>query len=156
MPGRMGKYAIPDTFCLLSSSQRPSNFGERRSKKSPDAFLIVGAVVNSAPYCLNPLEPFRVKRVRFADQAFAPWYARVASAQRPGSMPATVRSQASRCVICPFPFREPVPAASSFTLEFRHSSATLWADQVNDRRDDVRIQFTRQRVNGAHNHSPIQ
>ena len=35
-------------------------------------------------------------------------------------------------LICPFPFCKPVSAASPFTLEFRHSSTALWANQVND------------------------
>ena len=29
-------------------------------EKRPDTLLIVGAVINPAPYRLNPLEPFRV------------------------------------------------------------------------------------------------
>lgn len=46
-----------------------TSFELRRTplKKSPDTLLIIGTVVNPAPYCLNPLEPFRVKRVRFAE-----------------------------------------------------------------------------------------
>ena len=34
--------------------------------------------------------------------------------------------------ICPLPFWKPVSAASSFTLVFRHSSAALWTDQVEN------------------------
>lgn len=46
-----------------------TSFELRRTplKKSPDTLLIIGAVINPAPYCLNPLEPFRVKWVRFAE-----------------------------------------------------------------------------------------
>ena len=46
-----------------------TSFELRRTplKKRPDTLLIIGAVINPAPYCLNPLEPFRVKRVRFAE-----------------------------------------------------------------------------------------
>jgi len=43
---------------------------------------------------------------------------------------------ASRYMICPLPFCKPVSAASPFTLELRHSSAALRADQVDDRRDE--------------------
>ena len=36
-------------------------------KKGPDTLLIIGAVINPAPYCLNPLESFRGNRMRFAE-----------------------------------------------------------------------------------------
>src|SRR5208282_1413118 len=50
---------------------------------------------------------------------------------------------ASGGLIRPFPFCKPVSGASPFTLEFRHSSTALRADQVNDRRDDARVRFPR-------------
>jgi hypothetical protein len=37
-----------------------------------------------------------------------------------------------RRLISVFPFGKPVSSASPFTLEFRHSAAALWTDQVND------------------------
>jgi len=48
-----------------------TSFEFRRTplKKSSDTLLIIGAVINPAPYSLNPLEPFRVKRVRLAEDS---------------------------------------------------------------------------------------
>jgi len=69
---------------------------------------------------------------------------------------ASLGFEASRGLIRPFPFCKPVSAASPFTLEFRHSSTALWADQVDDGRDDARVRFARQCVKGFHNRSPIQ
>lgn len=68
--------------------------------------------------------------------------------------PALFRLRASRHPIRPFPLREPIPSASAFTLVFPHSSAALWADQVDDRRDNVRLRFPRQYAKG-HIRSPI-
>lgn len=85
-----------------------------------------------------------------ADQA-----SQAESPQRPGTMARDMELRASRHVIRPFPFSKPVPAASSFTLEFRHSSPALRTNQVNDRRDEARVRFTRQCVKGFHNRSPI-
>ena len=50
------------------------------------------------------------------------------STHRPGAMAGDTGRRASRHVIRPFPFSKPVPAASTFTLEFRHSSSALWTD----------------------------
>jgi hypothetical protein len=75
---------------------------------------------------------------------------------RPGSMAGNPRVRTSRRVIRPFPFCKPVSTASPLTLEFRHSSAALWTDQVDDGRDDVPVRLARQCVSDAHNRSPIQ
>ena len=66
------------------------------------------------------------------------------------------RLNASCRQIRPFPFCKPVSTASPLTLEFRHSSAALWTDQVDDGRDDVPVRLARQCVSDAHNRSPIQ
>ncbi len=74
----------------------------------------------------------------------------------PGPSPRLPRRPgASRRLICPFPFWKPVSAASPFTLEFRHSPATLRADQVDDGRDHTRIRFAGQYIKDLHDHSPI-
>ena len=78
------------------------------------------------------------------------------SARRPGSMAGNPRLGACRRLIRPFPFCKPVSTASPLTLEFRHSSAALWTDQVDDGRDDVPVRLARQCVSDAHNRSPIQ
>src|ERR1700674_2335861 len=69
---------------------------------------------------------------------------------------ASLGFEASRGLIRPFPFCKPVSAASPFTLEFRHSSTALRADQVDDGRDDARVRFAWECVKGFHNRSPIQ
>jgi len=81
-------------------------------------------------------------------------YVRWLSECRRGTSPALSRLRASRHPIRPFPLREPIPSASAFTLVFPHSSAALWADQVDDRRDNVRLRFPRQYAKG-HIRSPI-
>jgi len=53
---------------------------------------------------------------------------RARSPQRPGAMARDPGLRASRRLIRPFPFSNPVSAASPFTLEFRHSSPALWTD----------------------------
>ena len=37
----------------------------------------------------------------------------------------------------PFPFREPISSASAVALIFQHVSAAIWADPIDDRRDNV-------------------
>ena len=41
--------------------------GRAPLKERPDALPIVGAIVNATPYSLNPLESFRVERIRFGE-----------------------------------------------------------------------------------------
>jgi len=36
------------------------------------------------------------------------------------------------CVVCPFPFCQPVSTAPATALVFPHTSAALWADQIDD------------------------
>ena len=50
----------------------------------------------------------------------------------PNGMTLARHREAFRRSICPFPFWKPVSAAFSFTLVFRHSSAALWTDQVEN------------------------
>jgi hypothetical protein len=85
----------------------------------------------------------------------SPLRSRGSSARRPG-MAGNPRLRASCRQIRPFPFCKPVSTASPLTLEFRHSSAALWTDQVDDGRDDVPARLARQCVSDAHNRSPIQ
>jgi hypothetical protein len=86
----------------------------------------------------------------------SPLRSRGSSARRPGSMAGNPRLRASCRQIRPFPFCKPVSTASSLTLEFRHSSAALWTDQVDDGRDDVPVRLARKCVSDSHNGSPIQ
>ena len=65
------------------------------------------------------------------------------SPHRPAAMALDPGLRASRRLIRPFPFCKPVPAASPFTLEFRHSSPALWTDQVDDRGNDLGVRFAR-------------
>jgi len=60
----------------------------------------------------------------------------------------------SRQICCPFPFHKPVSVASAFALVLQHSSTALWADQVDDGRDDVRVGLAGQCVKCFHNRSP--
>ena len=85
----------------------------------------------------------------------SPLRSRGSSARRPG-MAGNPRLRASCRQIRPFPFCKPVSTASPLTLEFRHSSAALWTDQVDDGRDDVPVRLARHCVSDAHNRSPIQ
>src|SRR5208283_4843650 len=50
--------------------------------------------------------------------------------------------RSSRSVDCPFPFREPVPAAPAKAFEVHHVSAALWADKIDDRRNHARVRFS--------------
>src|SRR5271166_52347 len=54
----------------------------------------------------------------------------------------------------PLPLREPVSAAFTLATEFHHASAALWADQIDDRGDDARVQFAWRRFNSSHVWSP--
>jgi hypothetical protein len=54
------------------------------------------------------------------------------------------------CVACPLPFREPVSAAFTLATEFHHAPAALWADQVDDRRNDACIEFPWHRLDSSH------
>ena len=85
----------------------------------------------------------------------SPLRSRGSSARRPG-MAGNPRLRASCRQIRPFPFCKPVSTASPLTLEFRHSSAALWTDQVDDGRDDVPVRLARQCVSDAHKCSPTR
>jgi len=56
----------------------------------------------------------------------------------------------SRGVDRPFPFREPVSAAPAKAFEVHHVSATLWANQIDDRRNHARVRFARHRLDVPH------
>lgn len=57
---------------------------------------------------------------------------------------------ALRVVICPFPFREPVPTTPATTLELQHVSATVGADPIDDRGDNPIVLFSRHSFYRAH------
>jgi hypothetical protein len=59
------------------------------------------------------------------------------------------------CVVCPFPFREPVPAAPAATLILHHMSAASGADPIDDRGDDPVVSFFWRRLDSAHSCSRI-
>jgi len=54
------------------------------------------------------------------------------------------------CEVCPFPFWEPVSATPTIALEFPHAAAALWANQIDDRRNEAGIAFA-----VRHGSSPI-
>src|SRR6266404_3422365 len=61
-----------------------------------------------------------------------------------------IEIQAPGCEVCPLPFRDPVSAALSVALELQHTSAALRTDQIDNRRNDAGVRFSRYRVDVPH------
>ena len=59
------------------------------------------------------------------------------------------------CEVCPFPFWEPVSATPTIALEFPHAAAALWANQIDDRRNDAGVAFAGKLFTNRHGSSPI-